>query len=158
MGNYASTAELVARFENVVVVEHLTGSPSTDAAYTAVLNEVINGAEGEVDSAAAIKYEVPLDVAGDTVMAAYVKSMTLDLAVASLHDRSRNVPVAIELARTRRMEWLDKLGKGMRQLPSARTETSTVSRDPPANWGTGNTASDDSNSNRVFSRATMGSL
>lgn len=155
MGNYASTAELVARYKTVAEVEHLTGSLSTDAAYTAVLNEVINGAEGEIDSAAAVMYEVPLDVAGDTVMAAYVKSMTLDLAVGSLHDRSRNVPMAIELARTRRMEWLDKLGKGNRQLPSARTEATTVSRDPVPAWGTAGTSD---SSKRVFTRATQDQL
>lgn len=158
MGNYASTTELIARYKTVAEVEHLTGKASTDAAYTAVLNEVINGAEGEIDSAAAVMYEVPLDVAGDTVMAAFVKSMTLDLSVASLHDRSRNVPIAIENARITRREWLDKLATGERRLPSSRTEATTVSRDPSSNWGTGNTASEDSRSNRVFSRTTMGSL
>ncbi len=155
MGNYASTTELVARFRNVAEVESLTGSPSTSAAYTAVLNEVVNGAEGDIDSAAAGMYEVPLDVVGDVVMAAYVKSMTLDLAVGSLFDRGRNVPVAIELARTRRMEWLDKLAKGDRWLPSARTETSTVSRDPVSSWGI---AGESASSQRVFSRKTQEAL
>lgn len=155
MGNYASTVELVARFENVAVVEHLTGSLSTDAAYTAVLNEVINGAEGEIDSAAAVKYEVPLDVAGDTVLAAYVKTMALDLAVGSLHDRKRNVPVSVEQARTRVLEWLDKLARGLRQLPSARTEATTVSRDPVSAWGTAGTGD---SSKRIFSRATQEQL
>ena len=155
MGNYASTTELVARFRSVPEVESLAGKPSTDAAYTAVLNEVIDGAEGDIDSAAAVMYEVPLDVAGDTVMAAYVKSMTLDLAVGSLFDRGRNVPVAIELARTRRMEWLDKLAKGGRKLPSARTEASTVSSDPVSTWGIAGTGDD---SERVFTRATQEQL
>ena len=155
MGNYASTTELVARFKNVAEVEHLAGKPSTDAAYTAVLNEVIDGAEGDIDSTAAVLYEVPLDVAGDAVMAAYVKSMTLDLAVGSLFDRGRNVPIAIELARTRRMEWLDKLAKGARKLPSSRTEASTVSSDPVSTWGI---ASDTDDSQRVFSRKTQEAL
>lgn len=158
MGNYASTTELVARHNDVKEVEHLTRAASTDAAYTAVLNEVIDGAEGEIDSAAAQIYEVPLDVAGDTVMAAFVKSMTLDLADAALFDRGRNVPVPVELSRERRMEWLDKLSKGTRRLPSNRTEATTVSREPDANWGTGNTQSDDSRSNRVFSRQSMAPL
>jgi phage gp36-like protein len=155
VGNYASTTELVARFKNTTEVEHLAGSPSTDTAYTAVLNEVIDGAEGDIDSAAAGLYEVPLDVAGDAVMAAYVKSMTLDIAVGSLFDRGRNVPVAIELARTRRMEWLDKLSEGKRWLPSARTEATTVSRAPDAAWGI---ASESDDSQRVFSRKTQEAL
>lgn len=155
MGNYASTTELEARFKNTKEVEHLTGEVAGSTAYTAVLNEVTNGAEGDIDSAAAGMYEVPLDVAGDSVMAAYVKSMTLDLAVGSLFDRGRNVPVAIELARTRRMEWLDKLAKGERWLPSARTEPTTVSRDPVSTWGI---PSESESSQRVFSRRTQEAL
>lgn len=158
MGNYASTTELIARFGTVNEVEHLTGKAATDAAYTAVLNEVIGKAEGEVDASVAQKFSVPLDVAGDTVLGNWIKSIVLDLAVAFLQARSRNVSEPVANDRDHVRAWLKELVSGTVQLPSGRTETSTVSRDPPANWGTGNTASDDSSSKRVFSRETMGSL
>lgn len=155
MGNYANTDDLIARFESEAEVSHLTGSADTGSADTDVLDEVINGAEGEVDSAAAVLYAVPLDVAGDAVMAAFAKSLTLDLAVASLHERTGNVPAPIETKQLARRDWLDKLATGKRRLPSARTESSTVSRDPTAKWGTAGTGDA---SKRVFSRETQEQL
>lgn len=158
MGNYASRAELIARFKDEKEASFLAGSSDTNAADTAVLDEVIGKAEGEVDASAAQKFSVPLDVAGDTVLGNWIKSITLDLAVANLHARSGNVPEPVAVDRDHVRAWLKELVAGTMQLPSGRTETSTVSRDPVSNWGTGNTASDDSNSKRVFSRTTMGSL
>lgn len=155
MGNYASTGDLKDRFTDETEVSHLTGSADTGSADNDVLNEVIDGAEGEINSYAATMYSVPLDVAGDTGLAAHVKSLTLDLAVARLHSRTGNVPEPIEMGRTRAIEWLDKLAKGDIRLPSARTEVSTVSRDPVSSWGIASTGD---SSQRVFSRATQEQL
>lgn len=155
MGNYASRAELQARFSDDAEVAHLTDSEDTGTPDTAVLDEVIEDAEAEIESYAAMRYEVPLDVGGDTGLAARIKSLTLDLAVAKLHDRSGNVPEPNETARTRALEWLDKLSTGKIVLPSARTEATTVSREPRVTWGTAATGT---RSQRLFSRETQVNL
>lgn len=155
MGNYASRAELQARFTDDAEVSHLTDTEDTGTPDTAVLDEVIDDAEAEINSYAAMRYEVPLDVAGDTGLAARIKSLTLDLAVAKLQDRSGNVPEPNETARTRALEWLDKLSSGKIVLPSARTEATTVSRGPVSTWGIAATGDD---SQRLFSRKTQEAL
>lgn len=155
MGNYASRVELQARFSDDAEVAHLTDTEDTGVPDTAVLDEVIDDAESELNSYAAVRNAVPLDVAGDAGLAARIKSLTLDLAVAKLHDRSGNVPEPNEAARTRAIEWLDKLSVGKVELPSARTEASTVSRDPVPSWGIAGTGD---SSQRVFSRKTQEAL
>lgn len=155
MGNYASRAELIARFTDELEAAHLAGSADTGSADTAVLDEVIGKAEGEVDASAAQKFSVPLDVAGDVVLGNWIKSITLDLAVANLHARSGNVPEPIAVDRDHVRAWLKELAMGTVQLPSARTEATTVSRDPVSTWGIAGTGA---NSQRVFTRATQSAL
>ncbi|MCK5641153.1 MAG: DUF1320 family protein [Gammaproteobacteria bacterium] len=155
MGNYASRAELIARFTDELETAHLTGSADTGSADIAVLDEVIGKAEGEVDASAAQKFSVPLDVAGDTILGNWIKSIVLDLAVAFLHARSGNVPEPVANDRDHVRAWLKELVTGTVQLPSARTEATTVSRDPVSVWGTAGTGD---SSKRVFSRATQEQL
>lgn len=155
MGNYASRAELIARFADEITLAHLLGSADTGSADTAAIDEVIGKAEGEVDASAAQKFSVPLDVAGDTVLGNWIKSITLDLAVANSHARSGNVPEPVANDRDHVRAWLKELVAGTVQLPSARTEATTVSRDPVSTWGTAGTGT---SSKRVFSRATQEQL
>lgn len=155
MGNYASRAELIARFSNEITLAHLLGSADTGSADTARIDEVIGKAEGEIDASAAQKFSVPLDVAGDAVLGNWINSITLDLAVANSHARSGNVPEPIANDRDHVRAWLKELALGTVQLPSARTEASTVSRDPVSTWGI---ASESASSRRVFSRKTQEAL
>lgn len=152
MGNYASTAELEARFDGDAEVASQTDNEDTGTADTTVLNEVIDNAEGEIDSAVGMRYLVPVDTT-DTIVAARMKSITLDLAVWGLHIRGGVAPVPVIEARDAVREWLDLLAEGKRVLPQPATANTTTARETLADWGTAGTTS--SSSNRLFSRATQ---
>ena len=155
MGNYATSDDLANRFENDATVAHLTDTAETGTPDTDVLNELILAAEGEIDSYAGRKYLTPLTTT-DTVLGNFLKSITLDLAVARLvGDRGDLLPEAKAAARDRAIEWLEKLAEGKVVLPAAATQPTTAARDPIAAFGTAGTGD---NSNRLFSRATQANL
>jgi phage gp36-like protein len=155
MGNYATTAELKARFEDDIEVAHLTNTASTGVPDETVLAEVVNHAEGQLDSHIGMRYKIPVDVSSDTVLAAMLKSATLDVAVYHLLARGDVMPQAKIDARKAVVDWLKEIAKGEAILPSAATIDSTQSRDPIVSWGTAGTGD---TSNRLFSRATQENL
>lgn len=154
MGNYASTAELEARFEGDPETAALTDNEESGAPDETVLAEVLDDAEGEIDGYAGLKYLVPLDVT-DARTAARLKSVALDLAVWRLHVRTGAVTEVKQLSRDHAVEWLTKLSKGEVVVPQPETPTSTTSRSPIAAYGTAGTGD---SSNRLFSRATQDGL
>jgi phage gp36-like protein len=154
MGNYASTAELEARFDGDPETSNLTDNEESGTPDATVLAEVLDDAEGEIDSYAAVKYLVPLDVT-DARAAARLKSVALDLAVWRLHVRSGSVSEVKQRSRDDAVEWLKMLAKGEVQVPQPATPTSTTSRTPIAAYGTAGTSD---SSNRLFSRATQDGL
>ena len=156
MGNYASQADLKARFENDAAVAHLTDTPDSGVPDSDVLDEVINHAEGQVDSSCAMRYKVPITVAGNAGLASMMKSATLDLAVFHLYARGQKITEATELAHDKVMAWLEKISEGKLVLPSPATEPSTETRDPLIAFGTVDTDSDASK--RIFTRETQGAL
>src|SRR3989337_3538661 len=80
MGNYASVADLQNRFETNEAVAHLTNTiDETGVPDTAVLNEVIDHAEGFINSFCGNRYKVPVSTT-DAGVAAMLKGITLDLA------------------------------------------------------------------------------
>lgn len=151
MGNYASTSELEARFDGDAEMASLTDNKDAGTADTTVLDEVIDDAEGVIDSYAAVRYLVPVDLA-DTRVAARMKSATLDLAVWRLHVRTRSMPEPVQVARDGVLDWLKALSKGEAVLPQPATASTTSARETLADWGTAGTSSI---SNRLFSRATQ---
>lgn len=155
MGNYASVADLKARFRDDTQVAGLTDDDESGTPDTAVLNEVIDDSEGVVDGYVAMRMQVPVDVSSDTVLAARMKSLTLDLAVHRLLVRADAESAVKERANDEAMEFLKLFSEGKVMLPSATTLPSTDSRDPVASWGTAGTGDD---SKRIFSRATMDNL
>lgn len=152
---YATTAELEARFEDAAEVTHLTDS-ETGSPDTTVLDEVLDDASGEIDSAFGMKYEVPV-VTSDTQLTARLKSITLDLAVYNLSARRRTVPEIFQIKRDNAVEWLRQVAEGERVPPGATTLASTSSRDPALAFGTSGTVGGTANQ-RVFSRASQGGL
>jgi len=154
VGNYASIAELEARFDGDPETAALTDNEEGGTPDETVLAEVLDDAEGEIDGYAGLKYLVPLDVT-DTRTAARLKSVTLDLAVWRLHVRTGVVPELKQTSRDQAVEWLEKLSKGEVVVPQPATPTSTTSRSPIAAFGTAGTGS---GSNRLFSRATQDGL
>lgn len=151
MGNYGVNADLEARFEDDAELAALTDNEENGIADQAVLTEVWDDAEAQVDSYAAVLYLVPLDVT-DTVVAARLKSVTADLAAWALLNRGDNVSDAKQRSYEAAIEWLKALAKGEVQLPQPSTAASTGARDTVSAWGTaGATAA----SNRLFTRATQ---
>ena len=158
MGNYASTTDLIARFESSADLAHLTDSVDDGAADTAVLDEVINDAEGEIDTYLAKRYAVPIDTTLSTVLAARMLSMTLNIATWNLTAiRGDIVSESKTIAHTLLIEYLTKLSKGELILPSATPVPTTTSDLPGASWGTADAASDQT-SQRKFTRSTQSKL
>lgn len=154
MGNYGVNADLEARFEGPAELAALTDNEENGIADQAVLTEVWNDAEGQVDSYAGMLYLVPLDVT-DTVVAARIKSVTADVAAWALLNRGDVVSEAKQRSYEAAIKWLEKLAKGEVQVPQPTTPASTGSRDTVSDWGTAGTTTA---SKRLFSRATQARL
>ena len=92
MGNYASTTELKARFEDDSAVAYLTDTSDSGVPDEDVLEEVITAAESELNSYLARKYLIPIDTSSDSGLRYNLRSWTLDLAVAKLHGRNNYIP------------------------------------------------------------------
>lgn len=152
MGTYHTATDVRERFESDAELAHLTDADTID---TDRVNEAVNASEGEIDSALAVRHKVPANVAGSTVLAAWLKSLALDLTVARLLVRGDNVSTAKKEARDAAHEWLKAAAAGERELPSGSTEDTTESRDPQADWGIAGTTD---TSHRIFSRATQSNL
>ena len=155
MGNYATTAQLKARFEDDTAVAHLTDSATTGSPDDDVLTEVVNHAEGQMDSYFARRFAVPVDVSSDTVLAAMLKSVALDLAVYHLLVRGGVVTEPKLVAHDKALAWLKDVAKGEAVLPSADEPATTTTRENIFAWGT---AGETDSSQRKFSRAAQESL
>jgi phage gp36-like protein len=156
MPNYTTTTKLKARFENDEAVAALTDTlEETGAPDDTVLTEVVNDAEGVIDSYLAVIYQVPVDVSSDTVLGNRLDSLALDIAANNLLERGDQVSEAKQRRHDRAIEYLEKLSKGELVLPSAATLASTDTRDPTVSYGTAGTSDD---SVRLFSRATQDGL
>ncbi len=158
MGNYASTAQLTARFESSADLAFLTDSEDTGVADTDVLTECINGAEGEIDGYIGMRYDVPVDVSGtDDQINGLMLSMTLDMAIWNLLKRFTTPPANVEKSYDDRVKFLIGVAAGTIMLPSGTPLTSTTVNAPGASWGiAGESVS--GTSQRVFSRADMENL
>lgn len=154
MPNYATTAELTARFEDDATVAHLTDTPG-GSIDTAVLTEVLEGAESEINSYLAKRYLVPVVVSSDTGLAQVLKGKTLDLAQYYLLARGDLVSEAKTALRDNVVQWCKDIAKGVIVLPAASTPTSTASRSPVVDYGYGDA---DADSSRVFNRSKVESL
>lgn len=153
---YATTTDLEGRFEDDEELTFLTDNVAAGVPDTDVEQEVIDDAEGVVDSYVGMRYAVP--VAGtDTQLVARLKSLTLDIASYKLEARTRKVSEARLKQYDDAILWLEKIAEGSVILPSAITEAATVSREPGAAFGQSGTVGGTTNL-RVFSRSSQGSL
>lgn len=154
MGNYATTAQLQARFEDKAEVAALTDTAESGTPDPAVLTEVLDGAEGLLDAYIAAQHRTPIAVASDTVLANFMRTMTLDVAQYKLLERGDIVPETKLRAYDNAIQWAKDVGTGDAVLPAAVAQPGTEAIDPTAAHGfaTG------SNSTRRFTRATQGGL
>lgn len=153
MGNYATNDELKTRFEDDTELAFLTDNVAAGIADDDVLTDVVEAAEGEINSGLAVRYATPVDVSIDTTLAALLKRKTLDLAEHYLHRRGEAASEIKKDQADQVLEWVDKVSKGERKLVGALTAASTASANPRADWSdSGRTAPDDSK--RFFTRET----
>ena len=155
MGDYASQADLKTRFEDDAAVAHLTDTADSGTPDSSVLDEVIDHAEGEIDSYVAVRYLVPVAVANNAGLAAMMKSVTLDMAVYHLYARHHGVSEVVQGLYDKAIEWLKLIAAGEAVLPTPDTEAPTTSQDPVIAWGT---ADGGTSTSRIFSRATQDGL
>lgn len=156
MGNYASQAELQTRFEDAAELEFLTDKTEGSGVDTDVLDDVIEAAEGEIDSGLAMKYATPVDVSVDTALAALLKRKTLDLAEVYLHRRGEAASDVKQDQLDQVLEWIEKMATGKRRLVGAVTVDSTTSGDPRGTWTDSGRSTD--STDRYFTRETTGRL
>lgn len=156
MSSYATTAELENRYESAVAAAHITDNADAGTPDTTVLQEVLDDAEGQINSHLAGKYLVPVDVTLDAALDAFLRNITLDIAMWQLATvrqgfRSDSLQAVYEA----RMVWLEKVAEGKLHLPTALVLTGTSTVNPVADYGTG---SDESDSERKFTRASQSRL
>jgi phage gp36-like protein len=157
VGSYLTTTELKTRFEDDAELEFLTDVTEGSGPDDAVLTDVIETAEGEINSGLAKKYATPVDVSADTTLAALLKRKTLDLAEVYLHRRGEGASEIKQDQLDQVMEWVEKMATGARVLVGALTPASTASADPRATWtDTGRELPD--TSARIFTRQSGGRL
>lgn len=97
----------------------LTDDAGTGSADTAKVDQARLGAEGEVNSYLATRYQVPVDVSVESEVSAVLKNCVLDLAAYRLHSRRPPVPGDVVRRRNEAVEWLTRVASGLVQLPSA---------------------------------------
>ncbi len=153
IGNYASQAELQTRFEDTAEVEFLTDKAEASGVDTDVLDDVIEAAEAEIDSALSKRFATPVTITGNVPLTALLKRKTLDLAEHYLHRRGEDESEIKRVQAERVLEWLDKLVAGERNLVGAVTVASTTSADPRGTWTSSNRELPDTSARR-FTRET----
>lgn len=159
MGNYASTSDLIDRFASDAEVLHVVDNAAGaigDATTLARLNDAIEDAEGEVDSYLARRWDVPVDVSGDTQLAAVLKRKTLDIGQYFLIARSDHVTEAAQKVYDGALAWLKDVAKGVAYLPGASPPSSTAASSPVVVYGDNDASS--SSSERIFTRSNQDDL
>lgn len=135
MGNYLTQAQLLTRFKDAYEASFFTDDEDAGTPNTNKLDDIIETAEGMIDSGLAMRYKTPVDTSVDTALAALLKRQTLDLAEGlMIAGRSERLSDAKQAQIDRVLDWIDKMAKGERVLPGAVTPTGPASRDPRASW------------------------
>jgi phage gp36-like protein len=105
----------------------LTDDSGTGSADTTKVDQARLGAEGEVNSYLAARYQVPVDVSTESEVSAVLKTFVLDLAAYRLHSRRPPVPADVVRRRDEAVEWLTRVAGGLVQLPSLMPPTQNPS-------------------------------
>lgn len=159
MGDYATVAQLSARFEDVSALAHLTYNEEAGVSDDDVLTSFIDESEGFINSYLAARYAIPVNVATDTRLANFLRGLTLDLAEFNLLSGSDQVSEAKTKKYDRVIEWLIKFAEGKVQLPADSPPATTVSRGARMAWGSGDAEVDvEGATTRQFTRGQLGNL
>ena len=158
MGNYLSTTELLTRFPDDADAAFFTDDEGLGAPTTAHLNDIIESAEGMINSRLAMVYATPVDVSIDTELGNTLERMTLDLAEGLMVSGRSERASEVKLAQMERvLEWADRIAKGELVLPGVVTPAGPASREPRASWS-GSNRTLITTSPRNFTRDSMANL
>lgn len=114
---YVTNSDIEERLGSQAYVQ-LTDDDGDGVADEGVVDEARLGAEGEVDSYLARRYQVPVDVSAQAELGGILVSITLDLAEYRLRSRRPPVPAATVEQHSRALEWLKGVVDGLIELPT----------------------------------------
>lgn len=114
---YISQQDLEDRVGTTTLVQ-LSDDDGDGVPDAAVVQEILEGAEGEADSHLARRYAVPVDLAAFPGVQAVLRSFVLDLAEYRLHARRPPVPEDVQKKRAAAQEWFERVASGEVVLPS----------------------------------------
>lgn len=115
--SYLTNADIEERLGTDAYVQ-LTDDDGDGIADVGVVDEARLGAEGEVDSYLAHRYQVPIDVAAFSELSGLLASVTLDLVEHRLRARRPPVPDATVRKWEATITWLTRVAGGEIELPS----------------------------------------
>jgi len=115
---YITNEDIENRLGAATLVQ-LADDDGDGEAETAVIDEARLGAEGEVDSYLAQRFQVPIDLSLHPELGGLLATLALDLAEYRL--RARRPPIAADVVAKRDQvtDWLRAVARGSAQLPSA---------------------------------------
>lgn len=130
---YIINSDIIARVGSNTAVQ--LSADSGDVVDAAVLDEVRQSTEGEINGYVGRRYAVPVDLSAHPELAATLKGFALDVAAYRLH--ARRPPVAEDIRRMREeaIKWLKDVSNGVIVLPATVTPASSTSDQPTAAWG-----------------------
>ena len=135
---YVTLNDIETRLGHDALVQ-LTDDARTGEVNLAVVEETVDGVEGEAHSHLALRYPVPLDGMACAEAAGLLRTIVLDLVEHRLHARRPPVPAEVSAKREAAVAWLQAVAAGRVILP--------IGRDGPRAAITGN--------DRVLSREQM---
>ncbi len=124
---YITNVDIEERVGSDAYVQ-LTDDDGDGQANTGVVDEARLGAEGEVNSYLARRYQVPIDLTTHADLADILASFTLDLAEYRLRARRPPVPKDTQDKRAQAVEWLSRIANGTLELPSAAPVATNTTR------------------------------
>lgn len=124
---YITNADIEERLGSEAYVQ-LTDDDGDGQANVGVVDEARLGAEGEVSSYLARRYQVPIDLTANTGLADLLASFALDLAEYRLRARRPPVPKDVLNKRDQAVEWLSRVADGSVELPSAAPVAASTTR------------------------------
>lgn len=128
---YITNADIEQRLGSDTYVQ-LADDDGDGTADVGVVNEARIGAEGEVDSYLARRFQLPIDLAAHADIAGVLASFALDLVEYRLRLRRPPVPKDAVDRHARAIEWLKRVADGTIDLPSAAGLAANTARGPVA--------------------------
>lgn len=115
---YVTNTEIEERLGSATYVQ-LTDDDGDGNADVGVVDEARLGAEGEVNSYLATRFQVPIDLDAHVELTDVLASITLDLVEYRLRGRRPPISDAAQRRRNEAIDWLTKVAAGVIDLPSS---------------------------------------